>query len=123
MVLPVHGLWGSFIYRHAPHGSGKGCCLFGHGDHLGTDLGEAAADGCSSARGVLVGVADGGDEGDHPNKMVRGSQILLEGLWSMMQDGLTGRKKVMMTFTFLSYSLFLQFMHKPYMFPVECHAD
>ena len=51
--------------------------------------------------------------------MVRGSQILLEGLWSIMQDGLTGRKKVMMTFTFLSYSLFLQFLHKPYMFPME----
>ena len=32
-----------------PHGSGKGCCLFGCGDHLGTDWGEAAADGCSSA--------------------------------------------------------------------------
>ena len=52
--------------------------------------------------------------------MVRGSQILLEGLWSMTQDGLTGGKKVMMTFTFLSYSLFLQFLHKPYMFPMEC---
>ena len=45
-----------------PHGSGKGCCLFGCGDHLGTDLGEAAADGCSSARGVLAGGADGSDE-------------------------------------------------------------
>ena len=52
--------------------------------------------------------------------MVKGSQILLEGLQSMTQDGLTGRKKVMMTFTFLSYSLFLQFLHKPYMFPMEC---
>ena len=38
----------------------------------------------------------------------------------MMQDSLTGRKKVVMTFSFLSYSLFLQFVHKPYMFPVEC---
>ena len=52
-----------------PHSSGKGCHLFGHGDHLGTDLGEAAMDGCSSTGGVLVGGADGGDEGDHPNKM------------------------------------------------------
>ena len=51
-----------------PCGSGEGCCLFGHGDHLGTDLGEVAADGCSSTRGVLVSGEDGGDEGDHPNK-------------------------------------------------------
>ena len=51
--------------------------------------------------------------------MVRGSQIFLEGLQSMMQDGLTGGKKVVTTFTFLSYCLFLQFMHKLYMFPVE----
>ena len=52
-----------------PCGFGKGCHLFSHGDHLGTDQGEVAADGCSSTRGVLVGVADGGDAGDHPNKM------------------------------------------------------
>ena len=52
-----------------PHGSGKGCFLSGHVDHLGTDLGEVAADGCSSIRGVLAGGADGGDGGDHPNKM------------------------------------------------------
>ena len=52
-----------------PHGSGKGCCLFGHGDHLGTGLGEVAADGCSSAWGILASGADRGDEGDHPNKM------------------------------------------------------
>ena len=52
-----------------PHGSGEGCHLFGHGDHLGTDLGEAAADGCSSAGGVLASGADGGDKGDCPNKM------------------------------------------------------
>ena len=50
------------------HGSGKGCHLFGHGDCLGTDLGEVATDGCSSVRGVLAGGADGGDGGDHPNK-------------------------------------------------------
>ena len=52
-----------------PHGSGKGCCLFGCGDHLCTGLGEAATDGCSPTRGALVGVADEGDGGDHPNKM------------------------------------------------------
>ena len=43
------------------HGSGKGCHLFGHGNHLGTDLGEGAADGCSSFGGPLAGEADGGD--------------------------------------------------------------
>ena len=52
-----------------PCGSGKGCHLFGHGDHLGTDLGGVAADGCSSAGGVLAGGADGGDRGDCPKKM------------------------------------------------------
>ena len=51
-----------------PHGCGKGCCLFGYGDHLGTGLGEVAVDGCSSAWGILVSGADRGDEGDHPNK-------------------------------------------------------
>ena len=51
-----------------PHGSGKGCCLFGHGDHLGTGLGEMAVGGCSPARGALVGGADVGDRGDCPNK-------------------------------------------------------
>ena len=40
----------------------------------------------------------------------------------MTQDGLTGGKKVVMTFTFLSYGLFLQFLHKPYMFTMECHG-
>ena len=51
-----------------PNSSGKGYCLFGHGDCLGTDLEEVATDGCSSTRGVLAGGADGGDGGDHPNK-------------------------------------------------------
>ena len=32
--------------------------------------------------------------------VVRGSQILLEGLWSMMQDGLTCGKEVMIAFYF-----------------------
>ena len=36
----------------------------------------------------------------------------------MKQDGLTGRKKIVMTFAFLSYSSFLQFMHELHMFPV-----
>ena len=36
-----------------------------------------------------------------------------------MQDGLAGRKEVVTTFTFLSYSLFLKFLHKPYLFPME----
>ena len=51
-----------------PCGSGKGCHLFGHGDHLGTGMGEAATGGCSSTGGALAGGADGGDGGDHPNK-------------------------------------------------------
>ena len=38
----------------------------------------------------------------------------------MKQDGLTGRKKIVMTFAFLSYSSLLQFMHELYVFPVEC---
>ena len=41
-----------------PCGSGKGCHLFGCGDHLGSGLGEAVVDGCSSAWGVLVNGAD-----------------------------------------------------------------
>ena len=51
-----------------PHSSSKGCCLFGHGDHLGTGLREAATDGWSSTGDVLAGGADGDDKGDHPNK-------------------------------------------------------
>ena len=51
-----------------PHGSGKGCCLIGCGDHLGAGLGEVAMGGCSPARGALAGGADGGDRGDHPSK-------------------------------------------------------
>ena len=37
-----------------------------------------------------------------------------------MQDGLTSRKEVMTTLAFLPYSLFLQFLHKPYMFLMDC---
>ena len=51
-----------------PHGSGEGCCLFSHGDHLGSGLREAVADGCSSAWGVLANGADRSDEGNHPSK-------------------------------------------------------
>ena len=40
------------------HGSGKGCCLFGHWNPLSSGLGEATADGCSSAWSVLVSRAD-----------------------------------------------------------------
>ena len=37
----------------------------------------------------------------------------------MELDGLTGGKKVLATFIFLSYGLFLQLVHMFYMFPVE----
>ena len=40
------------------HGSDKGCCLFGHGDCLGSGLGEEVADGCPSAWSVLASGAD-----------------------------------------------------------------
>ena len=49
-------------------GSGEGCHLFGHGDHLGSGLGEAAVDDCSSACDVVVSGMDRSDEGNHPNK-------------------------------------------------------
>ena len=49
-------------------GSGKECCLFGCGDCLGSGLGEAVADGCFSAWGVLVNGIDQIDEGNCPNK-------------------------------------------------------
>ena len=52
-----------------PCSSGKGSCLFGHGDHLGIGVGGAARGGCSSTSGALAGRTDGGDRGDHPNKM------------------------------------------------------
>ena len=39
--------------------------------------------------------------------MVRGGQVLLEGLQSMMQDGLTGGKEVVPTFAFLPYGFVL----------------
>ena len=44
-----------------PHGSGKGCCLFGHGDHLGSGLGDKDAERCSPIGGAMTGGADGGD--------------------------------------------------------------
>ena len=52
-----------------PCGSGEGCHLFGHGDCLGSGLGEVSADGCSYAWGVLANGIDQSDEGNHPNKM------------------------------------------------------
>ena len=52
-----------------PYSSSKGCCLFGHGDSLGTGLGEAAMEGCSSTGDVLAGGANGDDKGDCPSKM------------------------------------------------------
>ena len=52
-----------------PCGSGKECCLFGCGDCLGSGLGEAVADGCSPAWGVLANGIDRSDEGNCPNKM------------------------------------------------------
>ena len=50
-------------------GSGKECHLFGHGDCLGSGLGEAVVDGCPSTRDALVNGMDRGDEGNYPNKM------------------------------------------------------
>ena len=35
-----------------PCSSGEGCCLFSHGDCLGTVVGEAAMGDCSSAGGA-----------------------------------------------------------------------
>ena len=52
-----------------PCGSGEGCCLFGHGNHLGAGWGEVAVGGCSLAGGVLAYGADGSDKGDCPNKI------------------------------------------------------
>ena len=53
----------------SPCESGKESCLFGCGDCLGSSLGGAVADGCSSAWGVLVNGIDQSDEGNCPNKM------------------------------------------------------
>ena len=49
-----------------PCGSGKGCHLFGYGDHLGTGLGEVAMGDCSPAGVALAGGADVGDRGIIP---------------------------------------------------------
>ena len=58
MVLPVRPWEEVSSMDVLPRGSGKGCHLFGHGDHLCSGLGEAVADGCSSAWSVLVNGAD-----------------------------------------------------------------
>ena len=47
----------------------KDAAFLGHGDHLASGLGEAAADGCSSVWGVLANGTDQSDEGNCPNKM------------------------------------------------------
>ena len=39
----------------------------------------------------------------------------------MTQDGLIGGEKVVTTFALLSYGLFPQFLHKPYVFAMEHH--
>ena len=52
-----------------PHGSGERCHLFGCRNHLGSGLGEAVSDGCSSARSILASEADVGNRGDCTNRM------------------------------------------------------
>ena len=52
----------------SPCESGDESHLFGHGDCLGSGLGGAVADGCSSASSVLVNGVDQSDEGNHPNR-------------------------------------------------------
>ena len=52
-----------------PCSSGEGSHLFGLGDCLGIGAGGMAMGSCSSTKGALVGGTDGGDGGDHPNKM------------------------------------------------------
>ena len=50
-------------------GSGKGCCLLGLGDCLGTDVGERAVVGCSSMGEVLYGRTSGGNRGVCSSRM------------------------------------------------------
>ena len=52
----------------SPCGSGKESHLFGHGDCLGSGVGEAIAEGGSSAWGVLANGMDQSDEGNCPDK-------------------------------------------------------
>ena len=68
MVLPAR-LWGEVLsIDMSPCGSGVESCLFGCGDCWGSGLGEAIADGCSSAWDVLANGIDQSDEGNCPNK-------------------------------------------------------
>ena len=68
-VLPAR-LWGEVSSMDmSPCGSSEESCLFGHGDCLGSGLGEAVADGCSSAWSVLAKGLDQSDEGNCPNRM------------------------------------------------------
>ena len=46
----------------------RNAAFFGHGDCLGSGLGEVVADGHPSTWGVLVNVMDQSDEGNCPNK-------------------------------------------------------
>ena len=50
-------------------GSGKGCCLLGLRDCLGTGVGELAAVGCSSKGEVFCGNTSGGNRGVCPCRM------------------------------------------------------
>ena len=50
-------------------GSGKGYCLLGLGDCLGTGVGEMAVVGCSSMGEVLCGNTSGGNGGVCPSRM------------------------------------------------------
>ena len=50
-------------------GCGKGCCLLGLGDCLGTGVGETAVVGCSSMGEVLCGNTSGGDRDGCPSRM------------------------------------------------------
>ena len=103
-----------------PCGSGKGCHLFGHGDHLGSGLGEAVVDGCSSAWGVLVNGAEWSDKINCPNNTwLEVDRFSLRVCRAWSRDGLTGGKKVVTTFTFLYYGLYLKLVHMFYMFPVK----
>ena len=42
----------------SPCASVEECCIFGHGDHLGSCLGEVVAGGCPSAWGALANGMD-----------------------------------------------------------------
>ena len=85
-------------------GSGKGCCLLGLGDCLGTggrrwlQLGvlpqeESSVAGCVEVTEVFAPIG--------------GSQSAFKLWWTIVQDDLTGREEVIMTSALLSNGLFL----------------